>query len=58
MWWVIGYVVLGVVSIAVLGLLALRLWQQVRRLGRDVAAAGDRISRATAELGQITPPRR
>jgi hypothetical protein len=54
-WWVVLYVCLGVVSIAVLALLTLRLWRQVRQLGRDVAAAGDRISTTMGEIEQIAP---
>jgi ABC-type transporter Mla subunit MlaD len=50
------FVSLGVVSIAVLGLLALRLWRQVRQFGREVSAAGDRIARATEELQRVAPP--
>ena len=58
MWWVLLYVVLGVLSIAALGLLTLRLWRQVRQLGRDVSAAGDRINRAMSEIEQISATRR
>ena len=55
MWWVVLYVCLGVLSIAVLALLTLRLWRQVRQLGRDVAAAGERINAAMGEMEQIAP---
>ena len=58
MWWVVLYVALGVLSIAGLALLTLRLWRQVRQLGRDVAAAGDRINRAMTEIEQISAHRR
>ena len=58
MWWVVLYVALGVLSIAVLGLLTLRLWRQVRQLGRDVSAAGDRINSAMTEIEQISSTRR
>jgi hypothetical protein len=57
-WWVFLYVVLGVVSIVVLALLTLRLWRQVRQLGRDVAAAGERVNAVMSRLDQISPPRR
>jgi len=57
-WWVVLYVVLGVLSIVVLALLTLRLWRQVRQLGRDVAAAGERVNAVMSELDQISPPRR
>ena len=58
MWWVILYVGIGVVSIAVLALLTLRLWRQVRQLGREVAAASDRVNRAVTEMDQISASRR
>jgi hypothetical protein len=57
-WWVVLYVVLGVLSIVVLALLTLRLWRQVRQLGRDVAAAGERVNAVMTELEQISAPRR
>jgi ABC-type transporter Mla subunit MlaD len=50
------FVSLGVVSVVVLGLLALRLWRQVRQFGREVSAAGDRIARASEELQRAAPP--
>ena len=58
MWWVILYVGLGVVSIALLALLTLRLWRQVRQLGRDVAAAGERVNAAMSDLDQMSSSRR
>jgi len=57
-WWVFLYVVLGVLSIVVLALLTLRLWRQVRQLGRDVAAAGERVNSVMSQIDQISPPRR
>jgi hypothetical protein len=57
-WWVVLYVALGVLSIAGLALLTLRLWRQVRQLGRDVAAAGERINRAMTEIEQISTTHR
>ena len=42
----------------VLALLTLRLWRQVRQLGREVAAAGERVNRAMIELDQLSTPRR
>ena len=53
---VVLFVSVGVVSLVVLGLLTLRLWRQVRRFGREVAAAGERISRASDELQRVAPP--
>jgi hypothetical protein len=54
--WVALFVPVGVVSIALLGLLTWRLWRQVRQFSRDVAAAGERIGRATEEMQRISPP--
>ena len=58
MWWVILYVAIGVLSIAALALLTLRLWRQVKQLGRDVAAAGDRINSAMSEIERMSATRR
>lgn len=55
LWWVLFGVLLGAGGIAVLAALTLRLYRQVRRLGRDVSAAGARLAAITAELQQITP---
>lgn len=55
MFWVALFVPIGVVSIAVLGLLTWRLWRQVRQFGRDVAAAGERINRASEAIQQVSP---
>jgi hypothetical protein len=56
--WVLLGVVLGAGGIAVLAAFTVRLWRQVRRLGRDVAAASDRLARAADELSRVTPPAR
>jgi len=56
--WVALFVPLGVASVAVLGLMTWRLWKQVRQFGRDVAAAGERISRASEELQRVSPAAR
>jgi hypothetical protein len=55
--WVVVFVALGVASIVVLGLLTLRLWRQVRQLGREVAAAGERVALATEALDAAAPRR-
>jgi hypothetical protein len=55
-WWVIGAVVLLVAGLGVLAAITVRLWRQVRQLCRDVAAAGDRLARATDELQRVAPP--
>jgi uncharacterized membrane protein YedE/YeeE len=57
LFWVLFGVLAGAAGIAVLGLLTLRLWRQVRQLGREVAVAGERIARASDELQRVTPPR-
>jgi len=53
--WVALFVPLGIVSMAVLGMITWRLWRQVRQFGRDVAAAGERINRASEELQRVSP---
>jgi len=55
--WVLFGVLLGAAGLAVLGVLSVRLYRQVRRLGRDVAAAGARIGAATEQLSRAAPPR-
>jgi hypothetical protein len=55
--WVLFGVLLGAAGIAVLGLLTIRLYRQVRRLGRDVSAAGARIATITQEMQQAAPRR-
>jgi heme exporter protein D len=52
------FVSVGVVSLAVLGALTLRLWRQVRQFGREVAAAGERLARASDALQQASGPPR
>jgi hypothetical protein len=54
--WVALFVPVGVVSVALLGLVSWRLWRQVRQLGHDVSAASERIGRASEELQRISPP--
>ena len=56
MFFVVLFTSVGVVSLVALGLLTLRLWRQVRQFGRDVAAAGERIARASDELQRVAPP--
>lgn len=41
------YVVIAVLGLAVLALVAFRLYKQVRQFARDVGAAGERIAAAT-----------
>jgi hypothetical protein len=56
--WIALYVGLAVLGLAVLALLALRLWRQVKDFGREVSAAGAKISKVTDELARISPPSR
>lgn len=57
MFWVALFVPLGVLSVLVLGLFTFRLWRQVRQFGREVSAAGERISQAAAQIQTVAPPR-
>ena len=58
LFWVLLYVGVGVIGLGVLAALAVRLWRQVRQLGREVAAASARIAAASEELGRAAPPSR
>jgi hypothetical protein len=55
--WVLFGVLLGAAGIAVLAALTIRLYRQVRQLGRDVSAAGARIATVTAEMQHAAPRR-
>jgi hypothetical protein len=54
--WIALWVGVAVLGLVVLGLLTFRLWKQVRQFGRDVAAAGAKITRVTDELAKVSPP--
>jgi hypothetical protein len=56
--WIALYVGLAVLGLAVLAALSVRLWHQVRQFGRDVSAAGAKISAVNDELARISPPSR
>jgi hypothetical protein len=56
--WVALYVALAVVGLAVLTVLAVRLWRQVREFGLVVSAASERIAAVADELAKISPPSR
>ena len=58
MFYVALFVSVGVVSLVLLGALTLRLWRQVRQFGREVAAAGERLARASDALQQASGPPR
>lgn len=51
--WVVFYVGIAVLGLAVLGLLTFRLYRQVRQFARDIGAAGERISAASAAMEQV-----
>jgi hypothetical protein len=54
--WIGVDIALAVIGLAVLAGCTVRLWRQVRQLGRDVGAAGARIAAASEDLARITPP--
>jgi hypothetical protein len=54
--WIVLYVGIAVVGLAVLALLAFRLWRQVRAFGREVSAAGEKIAAVTDQLSRISSP--
>lgn len=55
--WVIVYAaVLATAGLLVLGWLAFRVWLEVRRLAREVDAAGRRMARAAGDLGDAVAP--
>jgi hypothetical protein len=54
--WIALYVGLAVLGLAVLALLSIRLWRQVRAFGRDVSAAGAKLNAITDELAHLRPP--
>ena len=58
MWWVLFYVGLGIAGIAVLLAFTVRLWRQVRTLGRTVSEASRKIGEASAALEQASTERR
>ncbi|MFF3752663.1 hypothetical protein ACFYYH_19735 [Streptomyces sp. NPDC002018] len=50
MFWPMLAIALGFCGIAVLGVLAVRVFVEAQRLGRQVAATTERINRATEDL--------
>ncbi|MEV6027282.1 hypothetical protein [Streptomyces sp. NPDC052036] len=54
MFWPMFAVALGFVGLAVLGVLAVRVFLEAQRLGRQVSDAAARINRAAEELEQAT----
>jgi hypothetical protein len=55
--WVVFYVAIGVIGIAVLGAVGFRLYRQVRDFTRDVKAAGERIATLTDKLSRESAAR-
>lgn len=56
--WLAVDVALAVLGLAVLAALGWWLWRRVRALGRDVAAASDRLAAALGELERLAPSQR
>jgi hypothetical protein len=56
--WIVLYVGIAVIGLAVLALLSFRLWRQVRQFGRDVSAAGAKITAVTDQLANISSSNR
>ncbi|MER5857751.1 hypothetical protein ACFV2Z_08710 [Streptomyces sp. NPDC059688] len=50
MFWPMFAVAVGFLGLAVLGVLAVRVFVEARRLGRQVAASASRIDRAAEDL--------
>jgi hypothetical protein len=56
--WIALYVGIAVLGLAVLALLTVRLWRQVKAFARDVSAAGAKLTAITDELAKVSPPTR
>jgi hypothetical protein len=56
--WIAFYVGIAVAGLAVLAVVSVRLWRQVRQLGIEVAAASRKVAALSDELSQISPPNR
>jgi uncharacterized membrane protein len=56
--WIALYVGLAVIGLAVLAVLTVRLWRQVKQFGRDVSAAGAKIAAINEALTTVSPPPR
>jgi hypothetical protein len=56
--WIVLYAGIAVIGLAVLALLSFRLWRQVRQFGRDVSAAGAKITAVTDQLANISSSNR
>ncbi|ARF54509.1 hypothetical protein [Streptomyces gilvosporeus] len=56
MLWPMIAVALGFLGIAVLGVLAVRVFAEVRRLARQIGVASERIQRAAEDLERAATP--
>ncbi|MEW1655489.1 MULTISPECIES: hypothetical protein [unclassified Streptomyces] len=56
MLWPMIAVALGFLGIAVLGVLSVRVFAEVRRLAREVGTASERIQRAAEDLERAAVP--
>ncbi|WP_432144806.1 hypothetical protein [Streptomyces sp. bgisy084] len=56
MLWPMIAIALGFAGIAVLGILAIRVFVEVRRLARQVGATSERIQRASEDLERAAVP--
>ncbi|MFI1971012.1 hypothetical protein BLA24_29730 [Streptomyces cinnamoneus] len=56
MFWPMLAIALGFCGTAVLGILAVRVFAEVRRLSREVAEASRRITRAAEDLERAATP--
>lgn len=58
MTWVVIAVLLALASLGVLAALSWRVWTEVRTLGRELAAASERIGTATDQIAAAGDPLR
>ncbi|MGP4004353.1 hypothetical protein [Streptomyces sp. 8N706] len=56
MFWPMLAVALAFCGIAVLGVLGIRVWAEVRRLARQVADSSEQITRASEDLERAAVP--
>ncbi|MET9878174.1 hypothetical protein ABZZ36_26595 [Actinacidiphila glaucinigra] len=56
MWWLYLYVGLATAGLLVLGVLALRVYAEVRGLARQVGRSGDRLLQASEDLRRAAEP--
>ncbi|WP_338899196.1 hypothetical protein WBG99_29445 [Streptomyces sp. TG1A-60] len=54
MFWAMFAVAMGFVGLVVLGVLAVRVFLEAQRLGRQVAESAERINRAAEDLERAT----